>query len=257
MIDLRLGDCLELMKNIPDVSVDLVLTDPPYGTTACKWDTVIPFEPLWEQYNRIIKDNGAIVLFGSEPFSTELRHTNLKMFKYDWYWRKPRGTGHLNAKKQPLRDIETISVFYKKQCTYNPQYSDGEPYSAKKGGKNARVSVAGETTYGRFMNGMEFRNDNPGIRYPKQLLEFGIVERGTVHPTQKPVALLEYLIKTYTNPGEVVLDNCMGSGSTGVACVNTGRRFIGIELDEVYFNIAKKRIEEAQARKDGDGNGLH
>lgn len=150
----------------------------------------------------------------------------------------------MNAKKQPLRDIETISVFYKKQCTYNPQYSDGEPYSAK-GGKNARVSNAGVTTYGKFMNGMEFRNDNSGIRYPKQLQEFGVVERGTVHPTQKPVALLEYLIKTYTNEGETVLDNCMGSGSTGVACVNTNRRFIGIELDDKYFEIAKQRIDDA------------
>ena len=246
MIELKNGDCLELMNGIPDGSIDMLLCDLPYGTTACKWDSIIPFEPLWEQYNRIIKDNGAIVLFGSEPFSTMLRYSNLKMFKYDWYWRKPRGTGHLNAKKQPLRDIETISVFYKKQCTYNPQYSDGEQYSAAKGGKNARVSVAGETTYGRFMNGMEFRNDNPGIRYPKQLQEFGVVERGTVHPTQKPVALLEYLIKTYTNPGEVVLDNCMGSGSTGVACVNTGRDFIGIELDPGYFAVAEKRITEAQ-----------
>lgn len=245
-IDLLHGDCLELMKDIPDKSIDMILCDLPYGTTACKWDTVIPFEPLWEQYKRIIKDNGAIVLFGSEPFSTELRHSNLKMFKYDWYWRKPRGTGHLNAKKQPLRDIETISVFYKKQCTYNPQYSDGETYSAAKGGKNARVSVAGETTYGRFMKGMEFQNDNPGIRYPKQLQEFGVVERGTVHPTQKPVALLEYLVQTYTNPGETVLDNCMGSGSTGVACVNTGRRFIGMELERQYFDVAVKRIAEAQ-----------
>lgn len=249
-VSLYRGDCLELMKQIPDGSVDMVLCDLPYGTTACKWDSVIPFVPLWEQYNRIIKNNGAIVLFGSEPFSTELRHSNLKMFKYDWYWRKPRGTGHLNAKKQPLRDIETVSVFYKKQCTYNPQYSDGEPYSAAKGGKNARVSIAGKTTYGRFMNGMEFRNDNPGIRYPKQLQEFGVVERGTVHPTQKPVALLEYLIKTYTNPGEVVLDNCMGSGSTGVACVNTGRRFIGMELDEGYFKIAQERIGTAAQRED-------
>ena len=243
-VDLRHGDCLELMKDIPDGSVDMILCDLPYGTTACKWDSVIPFEPMWKQYNRIIKNNGAIVLFGSEPFSTMLRYSNLKMFKYDWYWRKPRGTGHLNANKQPLRDIETISVFYKKQCTYNPQYSKGEPYAAKSG-KNVRVSNAGMTTYGKFMNGMDFRNDNSGIRYPKQLQEFGVVERGTVHPTQKPVALLEYLIKTYTNEGETVLDNCMGSGSTGVACVNTNRRFIGIELDDKYFEIAKQRIDAA------------
>jgi site-specific DNA-methyltransferase (adenine-specific) len=247
-IDLRHGDCLELMRDIPDGSIDMILCDLPYGTTQCKWDAVIPFESLWAQYTRIIKDNGAIALFGSEPFSTELRKSNLKIYKYDWYWRKPRGTGHLNAKKQPLRDIEVISVFYKKQCTYNPQFSHGEPYSAAKGGKIARVSDAGATTYGKFMNGMQFRNDNPGIRYPKQLQEFSVVERGTVHPTQKPVALLEYLVKTYTNEGETVLDNCMGSGSTGVACVNTGRRFIGMELDPEYFKIAEKRILEAVAQ---------
>ena len=237
-------DCLEGMKAIPDKSVDMILCDLPYGTTQCKWDSVIPFEPLWEQYKRIVKDNGAIVLFGSEPFSTELRHSNLKMFKYDWYWRKPKGTGHLNAKKQPLRDIETISVFYKKQCTYNPQFSQGEPYSAAKGGKNARVSNAGMTIYGKFMKGMEFYNDNPGIRYPKQLQEFSVVGRGTVHPTQKPVELCEYLIMTYTNPGEIVLDNCMGSGTTAVACVRTGRNYIGFELDPKYHAIAQQRVAD-------------
>lgn len=232
------------MKDIPDSSVDMILCDLPYGTTQCKWDTVIPFEFLWEQYNRIIKGNGAVVLFGAEPFSSKLRLSNLKMYKYDWIWRKPRGTGHLNAKKQPMRDVENISVFYKKQCTYNPQYEKGEPYSALKGGKNSRVSESGVPTYGKFMNGAEFRNDNSGFRYPKQIIEFGVVERGTVHPTQKPVPLLEYLIKTYTNEGETVLDNCMGSGSTGVACVNTNRKFIGIELDDTYFEIAKNRIEQ-------------
>ena len=248
IFDLKCGDCLELMRDIPDGSIDMILCDLPYGTTACKWDSVIPFEPLWKQYERIIKANGAIVLFGSEPFSTKLRHSNLKIFKYDWYWRKPRGTGHLNAKKQPLRDVETISVFYKKQCTYNPQFSEGEPYSAAKSGKMARTSNAGATVYGKFMNGMQFKNDNHGIRYPKQLQEFGVVERGTLHPTQKPVPLLEYLVKTYTNEGETVLDNCMGSGSTGVACMNTGRHFIGFELDKQYFDIAQKRIEEAENR---------
>lgn len=244
-IELWCGDCLELMKDIPDKSVDMILCDLPYGTTACKWDSIIPFEPLWEQYNRIIKDNGAIVLFGAEPFSSKLRLSNLKIYKYDWIWKKPRGTGHLNAKKQPMRDAENISVFYKKQCTYNPQYEKGEPYSALKGGKISKVSESGVTTYGKFMNGAEFRNDNNGFRYPKQVIEFGVVERGTVHPTQKPVALLEYLIKTYTNENETVLDNCMGSGSTGVACVNTDRKFIGIELDNTYFEIAKERINKA------------
>ena len=242
MVDLRFGDCLELMKNIPDGSVDLVLTDPPYGTTACKWDSVIPFEPMWEQLNRIIKPNGAICLFGSEPFSSALRMSNIKNFKYDWVWKKPRGTGHLNSKKQPLRDAENVSVFYKKQCTYNPQYSIGEPYSALKGGKMSKVSESGVTTYGKFMNGAKYGNDNNGFRYPKQVLEFGVVERGTLHPTQKPVDLLEYLIRTYTNEGETVLDFTMGSGSTGVACVNTNRNFIGIEIDPNYFQIASRRI---------------
>lgn len=244
MSDVQLfqGDCLELMKDIPDKSIDMILCDLPYGTTACKWDTIIPFEFLWCEYNRIIKDNGAICLFGAEPFSSKLRVSNLQDYKYDWVWRKPRGTGHLNAKKQPLRDVENISVFYKKQCVYNPQFTKGEPYSALKGGKTSRVSESGETTYGKFMNGAEYRNDNDGFRYPKQVIEFGVVERNTVHPTQKPVALLEYLIKTYTNEGDLVLDNCMGSGSTGVAAVNTNRNFIGMELDENYFQIAKERI---------------
>ena len=252
MSDIKLlcGDCLELMKNIPDKSIDMILCDLPYGTTACKWDTIIPFEPLWNNYNRIIKDNGAICLFGAEPFSSKLRISNLQDYKYDWVWRKPRGTGHLNAKKQPLRDVENISVFYKKQCVYNPQFTKGEPYSALKGGKTSRVSESGETTYGKFMNGAEFRNDNSGFRYPKQIIEFGVVERDTVHPTQKPIPLLEYLIKTYTNEGDTVLDNCMGSGSTGVACKNLNRNFIGIELDENYFNIAKERIENFHKSKE-------
>ena len=242
MFKLMQGDCLELMKDIQDKSVDMILCDLPYGITACKWDTIIPFEPLWEQYERIIKDNGAIVLTAAQPFTSALVMSNPKLFKYDWTWRKPRGTGHLNAKKQPLRDKEDILVFYKKQPTYNPQMSEGEPYTAMKGGKNTRVSNKGDTTYGKFMNGAEFRNDNSGFRYPKQVIEFGVVERGTLHPTQKPVALFEYLIKTYTNEGETVLDNCMGSGTTGVACKNLNRNFIGIELDEGYFKIAKERI---------------
>lgn len=245
-VKLLCGDCLELMKDIPDKSIDMILCDLPYGTTACKWDTIISFESLWYEYNRIIKDNGAICLFGAEPFSSKLRVSNLQDYKYDWIWRKPRGTGHLNAKKQPLRDVENISVFYKKQCVYNPQFTKSEPYSALKGGKTSKVSESGATTYGKFMNGAEFRNDNSGFRYPKQVIEFGVVERGTVHPTQKPVPLLEYLIKTYTNEGDLVLDNCMGSGSTGVACVNTNRNFIGIELDESYFKIAQERISKAQ-----------
>lgn len=243
-IELIQGDCLEKMKDIPDKSIDMILCDLPYGTTACKWDTVIPFEPLWEQYKRLIKDNGAIVLTASQPFTSALVMSNTRLFKYDWCWRKPRGTGHLNAKKQPLRDKEDILVFYKNQPVYNPQYEKGEPYTALKGGKASKVSDKGKTTYGKFMNGCEFRNDNDGFRYPKQVLEFGVVERETVHPTQKPVPLFEYLIRTYTNEGDTVLDNCMGSGTTGVACKNLNRNFIGIELDPEYFKIAEKRINE-------------
>ena len=237
VVDLKCGDCLEIMKDIPEKSIDMILCDLPYGTTKCNWDTVIPFEPLWEQYNRIIKDNGAIVLFGSEPFSTTLRYSNLKNYKYDWKWIKTKPSGHLNAKKQPLRSYEDICVFYKKQCTYNPQnliygeFNNNRPSRSKK-------------TKGSYTYGIE---KDFGISkckgYPKNLLNFSNGNNKLLHPTQKPVALLEYLIKTYTNEGDVVLDNCMGSGSTGVACVNTNRNFIGIELDEKYFNIAKERIE--------------
>lgn len=244
-MNLMQGDCLDRMKEIPDGSVDMILCDLPYGTTACKWDSVIPFAPLWEQYKRVAKKNAAIVLTAAQPFTSALVMSNASMFRYDWCWRKPRGTGHLNAKRQPMRDKEDVLVFYIQQPAYYPQFGKGDPYSAMKGGKHSRVSEAGDTTYGKFMNGAEFRNDNSGIRYPKQVLEFGVVERGTVHPTQKPVALMEYLIRTYTNEGETVLDNCMGSGTTGVACMNTGRNFIGIEKDETYFKIAEQRINKS------------
>lgn len=242
-IQLFQGNCLDILKNIPDKSIDMILSDLPYGKTQCKWDIMLPVDEIWELYNRIIKDNGAVCLFGIEPFSSMIRMANIKYYKYDWIWKKPRGTGHLNARKQPLRDVEMISVFYKKQCIYNPQFSVGEPYSKLKGGKNSYVSECGETTYGKFMNGQAYRNDNSGFRYPKQILEFCGVERNTLHPTQKPVALCEYLIKTYTNEGMTVLDSCMGSGTTGVACSNLNRNFIGIELDDKYFKIAKARIE--------------
>lgn len=238
------GDCLEIMADIPDGSVDMILCDLPYGTTACKWDVIIPFEPLWKHYEKVIKQNGAIVLTASQPFTSALVMSNPKLFKYDWVWRKPRGTGHLNAKKQPMKDKEDILVFYKQQATYNPQYEKGEPYTAMKGGKVSRISESGNTTYGKFGNGAEFRNDNSGFRYPKQVLEFGVVERGTIHPTQKPVELFEYLIKTYTNEGDTVLDNCIGSGTTAIACLNTKRNFIGIEKEEKYFQIAQKRVQD-------------
>ena len=234
------GDCLEKMKDIPDKSVDMILCDLPYGTTACKWDTIIPFEPLWEQYERIIKDNGAIVLTASQPFTSNLVMSNPKMFKYEWVWDKVSVVGFANAKKMPLRNIETVSVFYKSQPTYNPQgLIKIEPKKIKNGRTHKEKGEKGMTAIngGRFKEGyiQEYTN------YPKQILTFNR-EKGS-HPTQKPVALFEYLIKTYTNEGDLVLDNCMGSGTTGVACKNLNRNFIGIELDETYYNIARQRIE--------------
>jgi len=239
-MNLMLGDCLERMKEIPDGSVDMVLTDPPYGTTACKWDSVIPFAPMWEQLKRITKKNGAIVLTASQPFTSALVMSNVKMFKYDWTWQKPKGTGHLNAKKMPMRDKEDVLVFYAAQCTYNPQISAGLPFGKKTGSKQQSGTTGshGET-----------RSINTGTRQPKQVLQFDVVGRGNQHPTQKPVALMEYLIRTYTNSGETVLDFTMGSGTTGVACVNTERNFIGIEMDQTYFDIAKGRIEDAEAAR--------
>lgn len=240
MYNLILGDCLTEMKNIPDGSVDMILCDLPYGTTACKWDSVIPFAPLWEQYERIIKDDGAIVLFGSEPFSSRLRLSNIKFYRYDWVWDKVNlYTGSLLANKRPLKRHENIMVFYKKQPVYNKQYRKGQPYSMTRNTKG--VGEYASNTYQRV------KTINNGNHNPCSILEIegGNKSEKGLHPTQKPVALMEYLIKTYTNPGDLVLDNCMGSGSTGVACVSTGRNFIGIELDEKYFNIAKERIDKS------------
>ena len=250
MIRLVNGDCLEEMRNLSqeNVQVDLVLTDLPYGITQCKWDSIIPFDEMWECLKRITSERTPIVLFGTEPFSSALRISNINNYKYDWIWQKPRGTGHLNAKKQPLRDVENIMVFYAKQPLYNPQFSKGEPYSRLKGGKVTKVKEKGDTVYGKFKEGAEVRDDNEGFRYPKQVLNFGVVERGTVHPTQKPVKLLEYLIKTYTNEEDIVLDFTMGSGSTGVACNKLNRNFIGIELEKKYFKIAQERINDAQTK---------
>jgi len=234
MIDLRQGDCLELMKDIPDKSIDMILCDLPYGTTACKWDVIIPFKPLWEQYNRIIKDDGAIVLFGSEPFSSQLRMSNLSMFRYDWIWEKEQGANFMLCKYQPYKVHEIILVFSKKRCLYNPQMAKGKPYISGKG-------TSGDITG----NVVKVQKKNTGTRYPRSVQRFNTDKsKGSFHPTQKPVALLEYLIKTYTNEKDLVLDNCMGSGSTGVACVNTNRKFIGMELDGHYFEIAKERIKE-------------
>ena len=236
MVNLMLGDCLERMKEIPDGSVDMILADPPYGTTACKWDSVIPLDAMWQQLKRVIKPNGAIVLFGSEPFSSALRMSNIKQYKYDWVWIKTKPSGHLNAKKQPMRKTENILVFYKMQSVYNPQdlikgeFNNNRPSRSKK--------IKGEYVHGaeREIGISEYTN------YPNNVLEFSNPNNKTVHPTQKPVALMEYLIKTYTNENETVLDFCMGSGSTGVAAKNLNRKFIGIEKDEKYFKIAQDRI---------------
>ena len=227
------------MKDIPNGSVDMILCDLPYGTTACKWDICIPFNPLWEQYNRVIKADGAVVLFSSEPFTSCLIQSNKRDFKYKWIWQKEQGVNPLLAKRQPLNDIEEICVFYKRQCMYNPQFTPGAPYKITRDRKTRNCEV----------NGHIFRETttvNTGFRYPKRILAF---HRETgLHPTQKPVPLLEYLVKTYTSTGQVVLDNCMGCGSTGVACANTGRRFIGIEMNDTYFQIASERISDAFLR---------
>ena len=239
MNDIKLihGDCLEEMKNIPDKSIDMILCDLPYGTTQNKWDSIIPLEPLWEQYKRIIKDNGAIVLFAQTPIDKVLGASNLKMLKYEWIWEKQQGTGFLNAKKMPLKKHENILVFYKKLPIYNPQMIGNEIRTIKRN-KNGKTT----DNYGKFT--YDEQSTYVG-RYPTSILSFDR-DKNKLHPTQKPVPLLEYLIKTYTNEGEIILDNTMGSGSTGVACINTNRKFIGIELEEKYFNIAKNRIEEAQ-----------
>ena len=235
---LILGDCLEKMKNIEDKSIDMILCDLPYGTTDCKWDVIIPFDLLWEQYNRITKDNGVIALFGSEPFSTLLRSSNLKKYKYEWYWIKNSPTGYSFCKYQPMRDVENIIIFKNKSTNkYNPQnlIKLEEPkLKIRKKGQEGLIYGKGNLTNKVYKT--EFTN------YPRNTLYFK-PERKGMHPTQKPVELLEYLINTYTNEEEIILDNCMGSGSTGIACINANRRFIGIEKDEKYFNIAKERIE--------------
>ena len=231
-------DCLIGMNKINDKSIDMILCDLPYGTTQCKWDTIIPFDELWKQYNRIIKDNGAIVLFGSEPFSSHLRLSNLKMFKYDWIWDKVKGTGFLNAKRQPMRNHEIISVFYRKQCLYNPQKTTGHKLKQSYRRKELQTEVYGEMKNDYYYESTE--------RYPRSIQIFSTdTQNSSLHPTQKPVALCEYLIKTYTNEDEIVLDNCIGSGTTAVACINTNRKYIGFELDTNYYEIAQNRIAEA------------
>ena len=238
-IKLYNGDCLKLMKDIPDKSIDMILCDLPYGTTACKWDSVIPLDQLWEQYNRIIKDNGAIVLFGQEPFSSYLRISNIKNFKYDWYWEKERLTNIAQVKKRPGKTVETISVFYKKQCTYNPQM---QKYEGKKRTNKVKNGKLGKLVDGGTKTVKEYQDT--GWRYPTQVLSFQRdILKSNLHPTQKPVALVEFLVKTYSNEGDIVLDSCMGSGTTAIACMNTNRNFIGFELDETYYKLSLERIK--------------
>ncbi len=242
-ITLWQGDCLELMKAIPNESVDMILCDLPYGVTSRnQWDCIIPFEQLWEAYHRVVKDNGAIVLNCQQPFTTQLISSNLKEFKYCWVWYKKQTTGFLNAKKQPLRNCEDIAVFYKKQPTYNPEMRKGKRVLKNTGG--------GSTNYNDFTYMPHYSE----MYYPTTLLEIPLPRFKGGHPTQKPVPLCEYLIKTYTNEGETILDNCMGSGTTGVACVNTNRRFIGIELSEQYFKTAEERINHAKSIMKRDDN---
>ena len=295
---LYLGDCLEVMDKLIEkgVKVDMILTDPPFGTTACKWDIIIPFnryivvkegkkekilykdefmlkkfkeginikeaekewqenskEGMWDKINKLIKPNGAVLLFGNEPFSSELRLSNKNNYKYDWYWNKNRPSGVFTAKKQPLKAVDTISVFYKKQCVYNPQMIERTEEELKQLSKQS-VYTSGSQTDGREWAKTANRYDSK-LKYPKNILNhktvFNRSKEKVPHPTQKPVDLMEYLIITYTNEGDLVLDFTMGSGSTGVACMNTNRRFIGIELDEKYFNIAKERIENNKVKDAG------
>ena len=252
MIDLRNGDCIELLKTVPSNSVDLILCDIPYGTTACKWDTIIPFDLMWEQLKRVRKDNTAILLFGSEPFSSSLRMSNISEYKYDWIWDKKRVSNPMLAKKMPLKNYEIISVFYKQQPIYNPQPTQK---STGKGMSNKGHNETHETeTTGKSK--LITKRDYTDVGYPKMLLtEIKVInnlttDKAGLHPTQKPIELNEYLIKTYSDEGMTVLDFTMGAGACAVACVNLNRNFIGFELDEKYFNIAFERVEKKRKEKD-------
>ena len=244
-------DCIEAMKGIPEGSIDLVLTDPPYGTTACKWDSVIPFEPMWKELKRITKPKSAIVLFGQEPFSSYLRISNIEWYKYDWYWKKSRPSGFINSKLKPLKDIEQILVF--SSGTTANKSNRNMPYFPQ-GLQDCNIEWSRPKHYVDGDKGVNPSRQSHKLNrvitkegYPRQILEFSNSNKSVLHPTQKPVALLEYLIKTYTNEGELVIDFTMGSGSTGVACVSTNRNFIGIEKDEEYFKIAEQRIANTAA----------
>ena len=239
------GDCLKLMKNIEDKSIDCIICDLPYGVTSKnKWDTIIPYEPLWKEYKRIIKDNGPIILFGQDKFTAKTMLSNKKMHRYNLIWNKVLTSGFLNAGRMPLREHEDIMIFYKKLPTYNPQFTEGKPLHGM--GEKFKKVKNNNNNYNDFnsCNNPSANREGDTKKYPKSILTFPRpASSKMLHPTEKPVELLEYLIKTYSNENDVILDNCMGSGSTGVAALNTNRRFIGIELDEKYFNIAKNRLE--------------
>jgi len=238
MVKLMQGDCLEKMNEIPDGTVDMILTDPPYGTTACKWDSVIPLEPMWAQLKRVIKPNGAIVMTASQPFTSVLTCSNLPMFKQALVWEKTTATGHLNSKKMHMRAHEDMLLFYNALPTYNPQKTHGHP---RKTANNVDRGKLQSDVYGDEKGVTSYSSTS---RFPRSVIKTSTdKQKSKLHPTQKPVSLMEYLIKTYTNEGETVLDFTMGSGTTGVACVNLGREFIGIELDEGYFNVASERIK--------------
>lgn len=245
--EIVLGDMLEVMNGIPDKSVDMILTDLPYGTTACNWDTIIPFDKLWEHYNRIVKGNGAIVLFGSEPFSSQMRISNIDNYKYDWIWEKQQGANFANVNYQPFRVSENISIFgdfatsynTKVPKNYNPQFTEGNPYTTTSGRQVHDTLRKGSAKDGGY------KTVNKGSRHPRNIIRYSH-DREKHHPTQKPVALLEYLINTYTKKGDIVLDSAMGSGSTCVAAKKINRRYIGIELNEEYFKIAKNRIDNTK-----------
>jgi site-specific DNA-methyltransferase (adenine-specific) len=235
-------DCLEGMKDIPDGSVDMILCDLPYGTTQNKWDSIIPLGELWEQYNRIIKDDGAMVFTGQGLFSANLIKSNEQYFRYALIWEKTKAGGFLNAKRMPLQAHEDMLVFYKKLPTYNPQMIEGKPYTKKS------VTNGDGKNYGKF-DRVGAININSGTRYPRSVIKVSNDNHGSLHPTQKPVALFEYLIKTYTNEGETVLDNCIGSGTTAIACINTNRNYIGFELDKHYCDIANERVQKVMQDK--------
>jgi site-specific DNA-methyltransferase (adenine-specific) len=244
MIDLRLGDCLEVMQTIPNKSIDAIICDLPYGTTACKWDSVIPFEPLWAQYKRIIKDNGAIVLFGSQPFTSALVVSNIKWFKYELIWEKSMPSGMATSAFMPMKYHENIVIFYDKKPTYNKIMAE----RSEAGKVRAKTPICGayKANHVNLNQQITKQYDVEKVN-PKSILKFASVPNAKgykLHPTQKPVDLIKYIVKTYTNQGDVVLDNCMGSGTTGVACKNLGRKFIGIEQNANYFEVAKKRINE-------------